>query len=59
MKCKIIKMMQIGDKYQNLIVNVAVGVYTITGSEDVSQALAEADKDMYENKRQIKKNDQS
>ncbi len=44
---------------QNLIVNVAVGVYTITGSEDVSQALAEADKDMYENKRQIKKNDQS
>tara|TARA_Y100001970_G_C14195365_1_gene837754 strand:- start:1093 stop:1842 length:750 start_codon:yes stop_codon:yes gene_type:complete len=44
---------------QNLTVHVAVGVYTINGTEDVSQALAEADKDMYENKRQIKKNDQT
>ena len=39
-----------------LTVQVAVGVYTFNGTEDVSQALAEADKDMYANKRQIKEN---
>ena len=39
-----------------LPIQVAVGVYTFNGTEDVSQALAEADKDMYANKRQIKEN---
>ncbi len=43
---------------KNLTVHVAVGVYTITGNENVSQILDEADKDMYANKKQIKRNDQ-
>ena len=41
---------------KTLTIQVAVGVYTFNGTEDVSQALAEADKDMYANKRQIKEN---
>ena len=42
----------------NLVtVKVAVGVYTFNGTEDVSQALAAADKDMYANKQQIKENE--
>ncbi len=39
---------------KNIKIQVAVGVYTFNGTEDVSQALAEADKDMYKNKRLIK-----
>ena len=42
---------------QKISVHVAVGVYTFNGSEDVSHALAAADRDMYANKQQMKDDD--
>lgn len=36
-------------------IHVAVGVYTFTGSEDVGHALAAADRDMYAQKKKMKK----
>jgi len=44
---------------ENISVHVAVGVYTFNGSEDVSHALAAADRDMYVNKQQMKDDENS
>ena len=51
-KAIIDKPFEYGEK--KVSVQVAVGVYTFNGTEDVNHALAAADKDMYEHKQQLK-----